>query len=249
MWLPVNVFAEKSVKNVQVTVKTGGLLTAVEETTKTLSFDEPGDDILFFKLRSGKSTGAEQVIIQASGNGVSFSETIDIAIRNPNIPTVITRAQLVEPGETAQLEVETGSVEPGDWATLELSRLPSVNFSRNINYLLEYPHGCTEQITSRGFPLLYIEEFTALSDEQKQRVHETVDEVIRQISSRQLADGGFMFWYGDNYPGMGYHLRGHLIEAMNRATSEAVLSRWTQFQVKLARTGYPEPNLGYYNYR
>ena len=86
VWLPVNVFAEKSVKNVQVTVKTGGLLTAVEETTKTLSFDEPGDDILFFKLRSGKSTGAEQVIIQASGNGVSFSETIDIASVTPIYP-------------------------------------------------------------------------------------------------------------------------------------------------------------------
>ncbi len=253
VWLPVNLFAEKSVRNVQVTIKTGGLLTVVDKTTQTLSFDEPGDDILFFKLRSGKRTGAEKVVIQASGDGVSFTETIDIAIRNPNIPTVITRSRLVEPGETARLEVETGNVEPGDWATLELSRLPSVNFSRNINYLLEYPHGCTEQITSRGFPLLYIDKFTTLNDEEKQRASATVVEVIRQISSRQLADGGFMFWYGDHYSAeWSTTYAGHfLIEAMNRGyeVPEAVMSRWVQFQVKLAQNWLPtNPNLGYYRY-
>ena len=48
-----------------------------------------------------------------------------------------------------------------------------------MNYLLEYPHGCTEQITSQAFPILYIEQFTALSDEEKERATAKVDEVIR----------------------------------------------------------------------
>ena len=253
VWLPVNVFAQNNVRNVKVSIQTKGLLKPTDGTTKSISFDKSGDDILFFKLQSGAETGAEQVVIKASGNGVTFTETIDIAIRNPNTPTVITRARLVEPGESVTLDIETDGVDPEDWANLELSRLPSVNFSRNMNYLMEYPHGCTEQITSQAFPILYIEEFTTLNEEQKQRMTAKVDEVIRQLSSRQLADGGFMFWYGDAYSSeWATTYAGHfLIEAKNRGyeVPETVLSRWVQFQRRLAQNWLPtNPNRGYYSY-
>ena len=180
-----------------------------------------------------------------------FTETIDIAIRNPNTPTVLTRAGLVEPGESVTFDIQTDAVNPEDWATLELSRLPSVNFSRNMDYLLEYPHGCTEQITSQAFPILYIEEFTTLNEEDKRRMTAKVDEVIRVLSSRQLGDGGFMFWYGNNYSSeWATTYAGHfLVEARNRGyeVSETVLSRWVQFQRRLAQNWLPtNPYRGYY---
>ena len=253
VWLPVNVFAmENSVKNVQVSIQTKGLLTPTDGATKSVSFDRPGDKIVFFKLTSAKKTGVEQVIIKASGNGASFTETIDIAIRNPNPPIVLTQARLIEPGETAALNIRTDGVQPEDWATLELSRLPGVNFSRNMNYLLEYPHGCTEQITSQAFPVLYIEEFTVLKEDEKERMRAKVDEVIRMLASRQLADGGFMYWYGDNYASeWATTYAGHfLLEAKDRGyeVPESVLSRWIQFQRKIAQNWLPtNPNTTYYS--
>ncbi len=253
VWLPVNVFAMgNSVKNVQVSIQTKGLLKPTDGTTKNVSFDKPGDKIVFFKLASGKETGAEQVEIKATGNGMSFSETIDIAVRNPNPPTVITQAKLIDPGESVTLDIQTEGVEPDDWATLELSRLPSVNFSQNMNYLLEYPHGCTEQITSQAFPLLYIEEFTVLREDEKKQMTAKVNEVIRMLSSRQLADGGFMYWYGDSYASeWATTYAGHfLIEAKNKGyeVPETVLSRWAQFQRRLAQNWLPtNPNRTYYS--
>lgn len=253
LWLPVNVFAMgNNVKNVQVSIKTKGLLKPTDGTTQSVSFDKPGDKIVFFKLTSGKETGAEQVEIKASGNGLSFTETIDIAVRNPNPPVVLTQARLIEPGESVTLDIQTDGVQPGDWATLELSRLPSVNFSQNMNYLLEYPHGCTEQIISQAFPILYIEEFTVLKEDEKQRMTAKVDEVIRMLSSRQLADGGFMYWYGDNYASEWVTTyAGHfLMEAKNRGyeVSETVLSRWVRFQRALAQNWLPtNPNRSYYS--
>jgi uncharacterized protein YfaS (alpha-2-macroglobulin family) len=251
VWLPVNVFAENNTRNVQVSVQTKGLLKPTDGSTKSISFAKPGDDILFFKLEAGPETGTEQVVIKSSGNGITFTETIDIAIRNPNTPTVLTRAGLVEPGESVTFDIQTDAVNPEDWATLELSRLPSVNFSRNMNYLLEYPHGCTEQITSRAFPILYIEQFTTLNEEDKRRMTAKVDEVIRVLSSRQLSDGGFMFWYGNNYSSeWATTYAGHfLVEARNKGyeVSETVLSRWVQFQRRLAQNWLPtNPYRGYY---
>jgi uncharacterized protein YfaS (alpha-2-macroglobulin family) len=252
--LPVNVFAlGNSVKNVQVSIRTKGLLTPTDGTSKSVSFDKPGDKTLFFKLASGRKTGAEQVEIKAVGNGISFTETIDIAIRNPNPPTVMTQAQLIEPGESATFNIQTEGVEKDDWAALELSRMPGVNFSRNMNYLLEYPHGCSEQISSQAFPLLYIDEFTVLKEEDKKRMTAKVDEVIRMLSARQLADGGFMYWYGDSYASTWVTTyAGHfLVEAKNRGyeVPDAVLSRWVQFQSRLAQNWLPvEHNHGYYPY-
>lgn len=244
VWLPVNVFAmENSVKNVQVSIQTKGLLTPTDGTTESVSFDKPGDRIVFFKLTSAKQTGTEQVVIKASGNGASFTETIDIAIRNPNPPIVLTQAQLVEPGASVTLNIQTDGVQPDDWATLELSRLPSVNFSRNMNYLLEYPHGCTEQIISQAFPILYIEEFTVLKEDEKERMTAKVDEVIRQLASRQSADGGFAYWNGHSYSSeWATSYAGHfLLEARNRGydVPESMLSRWVQFQRRLAQNWLP----------
>lgn len=78
-----------------------------------------------------------------------------------------------------------------------------------------------------------------------------VDEVIRVLSSRQLGDGGFMFWYGNNYSSeWATTYAGHfLVEARNRGyeVSETVLSRWVQFQRRLAQNWLPtNPYRGYY---
>lgn len=240
VWLPVNVFAmEPSVKNVEVSVQTKGLLRATDGTSKTVSFDKTGDKIVFFKLKAENRTGVEQVTVKTSGNGTAFTETIDIAVRNPNPPLMLTHSQLIEPGSSATLNLGMGAPQPDDWARFELSSLPGIDFSRNINYLLEYPHGCTEQITSQGFPLLYIEEFTTLKEEEKQKMAAKVDEVIRILSSRQTADGGFVYWDGQTHATeWATTYAGHfLIEARNNgySVSETVLSRWTEFQRRLAQ--------------
>ncbi len=97
VWLPVNVFAmDRKVKNVQVSVQTGGLLKLLDGASKSVSFNTTGDTIVYFALKAGNSTGAEQVRIKASGGGESVSETIDIGIRNPNPPVVISRSALIE---------------------------------------------------------------------------------------------------------------------------------------------------------
>lgn len=253
VWLPVNIFAENNIKNVQVSIRTKGLLKGVDGTGKSVALDYSNDQVVYFKLESGAETGAEEVVITTSGNGAKFTETIEIAVRNPNTSTVHTRGTLIEPGGSVTLEVETDGVEPDDWATLELSRLPSVNFSSNMNFLLEYPHGCTEQITSQAFPILYIEQFTELDEGDKNQMTAKVDEVIRILSSRQLADGGFTYWTGDSYSSeWATTYAGHfLLEAKNKGfeVSETVLLRWIQFQRRLAQNWLPtNPNRGYYAY-
>lgn len=239
VWLPVNVFAmDKSVRNVQVSIETNGLLKTEGSATQSLQFTETGDQLVYFKLKADARTGAEQVRIKATGGGQTATEIIDIGIRNPNPPIIVSDAQLIDANSSAKLTINMDEVGENDWAKLELSRLPNINFNKNIDFLLSYPHGCTEQITSQAFPLLYIDELTQLSEDQKKRMTEKVDQVIKILGTRQLSDGGFMYWAGNNYASEWTSTyAGHfLTEAKNKGydVSENVLSRWVQFQTKLA---------------
>lgn len=240
VWLPVNVFAmDKKVKNVQISVQTNGLLKLQGETSKSVSFDAVGDKIVYFKLKAGNRIGAEQVRITASGGGESASETINIGIRNPNPPVVISQSVLISPNEDAQLTLNPGNVNPTDWAKLELSRIPGVNLNKNLSFLAEYPHGCTEQITSQGFPLLYLGNFVSLSDTEKELTNKKIASVIQILASRQLPDGGFIYWTGQNYASEWVSTyAGHfLVEARSRGydVPQNVIDRWVRFQQKLVR--------------
>ncbi len=253
VWLPVNVFAlERDVSNVQISVKTNGILKPVGETTKRVTFTKPGDQVVYFKFKSENKIGSEQIQIISSANGVSFSENIDIEIRNPIPPVVVTDSKIIDSSSLGTLRLAADGVGAENWATLELSRLPSVSYSKNINFLTSYPHSCTEQIVSQGFPLLYAEVFESLDDDSKKDINNKISEIIRVISGRQLSDGGFSYWSGDNYAtDWATTYAGHfLIEAKNKGYNvpESILSRWVQFQKKKAQSWtLTNPNQGYYS--
>ena len=239
VWLPVNVFAmDNSVRNVQVSIETNGLLKPENGTSQSIQFDKVGDQLVYFKLKAGTKIGAEQVRIKATGGGQTATETIDIGIRNPNPPIVLSDAQMIDANSSAQLSIAMDEVGENDWAKLELSRLPNINFNKNIDFLLSYPHGCTEQIVSQAFPLLYVDELTEVDEDQKKRMTEKVDQVIKILATRQLSDGGFMYWAGNNYASEWVTTyAGHfLTEAKNKGfdVSDNMLSRWVQFQTKQA---------------
>ena len=83
---------------------------------------------------------------------------------------------------------------------LEMSDVQPVNLSTRLSYLLGYPHGCVEQITSKAFPQLYLSGVASLTREQEQSTEATVKEVIRRLRSYQTVDGSFSYWPGGTAP-------------------------------------------------
>lgn len=74
-------------------------------------------------------------------------------------------------------------------ATLELSRIPPINVSKRLKYLIRYPHGCIEQTTSAVFAQMLASDVVELDAEQKKTIQLNVEEGIDRIS-KFLAPGG-----------------------------------------------------------
>ena len=74
---------------------------------------------------------------------------------------------------------------------LEVSRIPSVDISRRFDYLYNYQHHCTEQLTSKALPLLFVSQFKAVDEEEAQKIKANVQEATSCTSLPNLAS--FLF--------------------------------------------------------
>ena len=106
----------------------------------------------------------------------------------------------LEAGKSWKGTVGFPGVEGTNSLVLEMSDVQPVNLSTRLSYLLGYPHGCVEQITSKVFPQLYLSGFASLTREQEQSTEATVKEVICRLRSYQTVDGSFSYWPGGTAP-------------------------------------------------
>lgn len=96
--VPVNIFAmENQVKNVTISLQTsGGGVQIVGANQQSLKFSQPGDQLVFFTLKTGSKTGKATIHLTANGGGQQTKETIEIEVRNPNPVVTLRNSQWVE---------------------------------------------------------------------------------------------------------------------------------------------------------
>ena len=234
--VPVNVFAmEKQVKNVTVSLQASGGGVQIEGShQQSLTFNRPGDQLVFFTLKTGNKTGKATIKLTASGGGQQTKETIEIEVRNPNPIVTLRSSEWIETGQNKELSYQLGSLSANNQIKLEVSRIPSVDISRRFDFLYNYQHHCTEQLTSKALPLLSIAQFKTIDTREAEKIKANVQEAIRQIYARQLPNGGFVYWPGNavadewisSYTGMFLTLA----QEKGYAVHANVLNKWKRFQ-------------------
>ena len=197
MVVPATVFAtENGVGDVTVSISCSGNMEVMGAATQQLNFTNIGDKQASFRIKVKDQPGAGRVTITASGKGDKSVYTTDIEIRSVSRPQVKVLPVTLEAGKSWKETVKLPGTEGTNSLTLEMSDVPPLNLSSRLSYLIGYPHGCVEQITSKGFPQLYVGEFAALTKQQQNTTENAVKEVIRRLRSYQTVDGAFSYWPG-----------------------------------------------------
>ena len=234
--VPVNIFAmENQVKNVTVSLQaSGGGVQIVGANQQSLKFSQPGDQLVFFTLKTGSKTGKATIHLTANGGGQQTKETIEIEVRNPNPIVTLRNSQWAEAGQSKELSYNLSSSSANNQIKLEVSRIPSVDISRRFDFLYNYQHHCTEQLTSKALPLLFVGQFKTIDKIEAEKIKTNLQEAIRQIYGRQLPNGGFVYWPGNavadewisSYAGMFLTLA----QEKGYAVHSNVLNKWKRFQ-------------------
>ncbi|MCX6259950.1 MAG: MG2 domain-containing protein [Bacteroidia bacterium] len=222
--LPVTLFIQKEkISSVDLIAEGNDLVTFAEK-VKTVPVSGTGEKDIDLIFTAGDRTGIAKIKLTASGGGETAVYNIELDVRSPNPPETRGELKLLKPGEKWETSFVPFGMEGSDAATLEASLLPSVNLEKRLEYLVDYPHGCTEQITSAAFPQLWLKDLTINDAKTVETASANIREAVNKIITRQMNNGGIALWPG-NY------------QADNWVTSYA-----GHFMTEAERKGYSIPS-------
>ena len=238
--IPVTVFAmEPKVKNVKVSIDSGKALEPLNGTTKNITFNTVGEQIVNFDFKVNPATSFQTIKVTASGAGESASNETEIDVENPNPVTTKSELYTLEGNGTQTISMETFGTSGTNEAFIEFSTLPPMDFSKRMDYLLRYPHGCIEQTTSAAFPQLFLDDVLDITFDKKKDIEKNIKAAIDRLSDFQLSNGGLSYWPGyGSADDWGTSYAGHfMLEAKQEGYQLPLtfLSNWLRYQKNAAR--------------
>lgn len=246
--VPVSLFVmDSSIRDVTLEVETDDHFEVVGSASTSVSFDGPGEKLAFLRLKVGSQLGQGRIHFTARSPQHTTDSEIFIDVRSPN-PLMVTQIQReIAPGETWTETVVPYGLSGTNAFSLELTTLPPVNLDRRLQYLIRYPHGCVEQITSAVFPQLYLPSLVRLEPSARDSIQQNVRAGIERLRGFQVPTGGFVYWPGGFVVGGAFDGRnswatnyvGHFLvdaEKLGYFVPPEMMADWINFQKMTAQS-------------
>ncbi len=189
---------DKNIKDVQTTISCSGGLQVVGSNTVTTNFNGMGDKTVQFRIKAGSKAGVGNITITSTSASEKSVYSTDITIRAVSQNITKIDQQVVKAGSNYSAKV----IAPGSsnqQIRMEVSNVPSMNLAGRTSQLIQYPHGCAEQITSKAMAQMYLKDFTEVTLSQKNEIHKNVNDVLQKLSKYQTHDGGMAYWPGSAF--------------------------------------------------
>ncbi|MGV8833215.1 MAG: MG2 domain-containing protein [Devosia sp.] len=179
-----------------VALSTGtGLGTDASDTTVDLA---KGDRTALNLPLTGLAIGDWPIVLTITApDGSTQTKQLTLGVRPISAPVTSSTLVPIEPGATATIDESffDGFMANTGTMTLAIGPLARLDVPGLLLALDRYPYGCAEQVSSRAFPLLYLNDVAKLigmaGDEE---LSQTVTDAIASLLSKQNSGGGFGLW-------------------------------------------------------
>jgi len=238
----VNSFREGN-RNVRVSLSVPGALIQ-DASARVVTFDVTGEKLIRFTVKAPANPGNLQFTVTAESDGMKTARhAVDMEVRSTAVPVTTSFFTMVSPGETYRGSMDYPGVAGTNTFTASFSRLPPLNLESRLDFLVRYPHGCLEQITSGVFPQLFIDKVMTLDSQRIAEMRTNVNAGMEKLYGMQTSSGGFAYWPGQSIPhDWGSTYAGHfLLEAkrLGYAVREDVIRNWLHYQKDRAAVWQP----------
>ena len=243
--LPVTVFVNnENINEISVRAE-GNDLVRFEKNTLTLNAGGTGEYDAEFIFEAARRTGTGKIKITAGSGVESASYDLELNVRSPNPHEIRSELKILNQGEKWITSFTPFGIEGSNSAVLQISGLPSVNLEKRLDYLITYPYGCTEQMTSAAFPQIWLKDLYKSDPTVASEAALNIKGALREIASRQIQNGGILPWPGHYQPDNWItSYAGHfMIEAEKKGyvLLPGVFEKWISYQEKTAREWRSDP--------
>jgi uncharacterized protein YfaS (alpha-2-macroglobulin family) len=239
--VPVTVFAMRDqLGDVTVAMDVVGPVTSLGENSKSVNFLTSGEKDVLFELAADAAVGIAEIKFTAKSAAFIAESQTEIDVRASS-PRIYDSEELeLTPGNSAKMAIPDRGIPGSNNASLSIRRRPNLNIDHRLNWLIRYPYGCIEQLTSAVFPQLYLKTIMTESRNTGQVIDENINSAIMRLRKFQLPSGAFSYWPGNRQASeWGSNYAGHfLIEARNLGYSVPadLLDNWLRYQRSQALT-------------
>ena len=190
---------------------------------------------LTFPIVAGEGYTTAQVRVRVEGNGFKVDRRYDVPVRAGWPAVLRSRTQVLD--SLAPVEMGAGFADGlmrgSVTARMTVSALPPIPFVSALKGALEYPYGCAEQTTSKGYAALELDDATAkmlgIDGLEARKRRERMEGAFGRLASMQVANGHFSMWGNDDYvnPGLTPYIAEFLLDAREGgfAVPETVLQK------------------------
>ncbi len=178
---------------IQINASSSEHLELVGEASVTMSLESGREDTAKFRFRAKDQLGGADLRFEAVGGGETIRRSTTLSVRpaSHHLTNVVTG--WFRTGSTEEKVKRT--LYPQFRHTEATASIVPLGLARGLEaYVREYPYGCSEQITSRAMVKLIAATEADFGLSQKDAA-DALHSAIRQLASRQRADGGFGYWY------------------------------------------------------
>ena len=179
---------------IDIRIETSKHLQLIGKDTAKLKIDEGSEGKFSFRLKAKEVLGAADIKITAKHKKETASRSTSLSVR-PAMPYFTTMTTGYEKTGNVELNVPRSLYSELSNQAVSASASPLVLVDGLTSYLKHFPHGCTEQVVSKVFPLVGLMTHPAYQSHVS-KVQEHFSHVIDKLRERQLGDGGFAFWPG-----------------------------------------------------
>ena len=189
-----------TMKNKTLTVKFDNKnLNPVGEWPTSVKIDGNGEGLVVIRTTVPKTLGNAELKVSVTGDGYTAESSTQMPIRMPYAERRNTITKEIAAGQTVNVPFNLEGMEGTQQGNITVSSLMPVDLFGRMDYLMDYPHGCLEQMTSKAFPQLYLNYFVQLDDKAKQEMKFNIESAITNLKAYQKSDNSMTNWAGGTY--------------------------------------------------
>ena len=165
----------------------------------SVKIDANGEGLIAVMTSIPKTLGNAELNVKVTGEGYTAESSTEMPIRMPYAERRNTITKEIAAGQTVSVPFNLAGMPGTQQGNITVSNLLPVDLFGRIDYLMDYPHGCLEQTTSKAFPQLYLNYFAQLDDKDKEAMKNNVEMAITNLKQFQKSDNSMTNWVGGRY--------------------------------------------------
>lgn len=224
---------------------------SIAQSARSARLDTDAKTTLSFPLVAGEGHTTAQVRVRVDGGGFKVDRKYDLPVRAAWPSVLRSQTRVLDPLAPIELgsAFADGLMPSSVNVRMTVSALPPIPFASALKGALEYPYGCAEQTTSKGYAALELDDATAkllgVPGLEAKKRRERMEGAFGRLASMQVSSGHFSMWGDDSYvsPGLtpyiveflldakegGFAVPDNVLQKALARLSEDLLSGGTQF--------------------